>query len=142
MLVSVGYSQTSENSIGKISEADRAELVTLAEKAKDEVIESRQLVKAYEETLQVYSDALAKAEAEGKLSDQQIALQKAEIAKLRDALASERTALAKKELEAKAYQTALAKEVKKKNFYKNLAKVLTVTTGILVAGAAMVILKN
>jgi hypothetical protein len=138
MLVSVSYSQTSENS--KVT--DRAELVTRCEQAKDEIIAGRALISQLTESLEKYEDALGKAEEVENLSEQEIGFLKAERDAVRKALDLERGALAKKELEVIEYQKALAKMTKKKNFFKNLTKVLTVSTGTLAAIAATVILKE
>jgi hypothetical protein len=139
MLVSVSYSQNSANSIGN---KDRAEIVSLCEKAADEVIVSREIIKTYEDQINLLQDALDKGQAAQELSDEQIGLQKAEIGKVREALSKERDALASKELEVVTLRKALSKEIKKKNFYKSLVKILGTTTAISVAVAAAVILKE
>lgn len=114
ILANAGYSQTSNNSTN-----DRAAIVSLCEKAKDEVIASRVLIASYEKTL-------AAQEKEQNLSD-------AEIKALREALDHEKKALASSELAIAEYKKALAKEVKKKNFYKRMVKGLT----IVAAGAVV-----
>lgn len=137
MTVSIASSQNSDPST-----VDRAELVTLCERAKDEVVTSRQLIGAYQEREAALTDALDKAERVSTLSAQEIDLLKAERTKIREALAKERSALATKELEVTEYKKALAKVTKKKNFFKTLTKALLTTTVISAAVAAAVILKE
>lgn len=121
MLASVSYSQTSNGSTPQT--ADRAAIVSLCEKAKDEVIASRALIASYETTLQ----AQAK---EQTLSD-------AEIARLREALDHEKKALASSEAAIVEYKKALAKEIKKKNFFKRIAEGLAVAAAVAVTVAVL-----
>lgn len=122
MLASASYSQTSNDST---RQTDKATLISLCEKAKDEVVASRALIAAYEDTL-------AKQEKEQTLAD-------AEILKLRDALDHEKAALAQEEQAVAVYKKALGTEKKKKNFYKRVAGGLLVTTVTL---GAIVVLKK
>jgi hypothetical protein len=113
ILANASYSQTSPTS------TDRATLITLCEKAKDEVIASRALISSYEDTL--------KKTEKGK------ALSEAEATELRQALAKEKDALKQKEVAEAALRKALASEVKKKNFYKRVAESSVFTTVVLAA---------
>lgn len=122
ILANVTFSQTST---GSTPPTDRAKLVSLCEKAKDEVIASRTLIASYEDTI-------TKQEAEQTLTD-------AELLKVREALGHEKKALEHSQLAIAEYKKALAKEVKKKNFYKAMVKGLVLTTGVL---AAFVVLRN
>lgn len=114
ILASVSCAQNSKNSI-----PDKAVLISLCEKAKDEVVASRALIKAYEATV-------AKQEAEQTLSD-------AEIAKVREALEQQKKALAESEAAVTIYKQALSKVTKKKNFFKSVAKGLAITAAVLTA---------
>jgi len=138
MLVSVSLSQTSSPSTPKT----KAEIITLCERAKAEVVESRALIAEYIKTVEYYEDSLGKAEEVNLAGSQEIDLLKTELAQVRLALAKERDALVFKEKEAREYDKALAKMTKRKNFFKALTKGLTVTTVILAAVAATVILKE
>jgi hypothetical protein len=138
MLASVSYSQTSENSIP----TDRAALVSLCEQARDEVIASRSLVKAYEVSVKEYDTRIANAEKLQMLSDDEVTLLKKQRDQIKDALDKERKALSEKTAEVTELRKTLAKVVKSRNFYKNLTKILTVTTVTFAAVAASVILKE
>lgn len=116
MLASVSYSQTSPTST---PQTDRATLISLCEKAKDEVIASRALIASYEDTLKKTENGKTLAEAEATA--------------LREALAKEKAALKERELAEAALRKALASEVKKKNFYKRIAGSSIVTTVVLAA---------
>jgi hypothetical protein len=94
-------------------------VISLCETAKDEVIASRALIAQYETTL--------------RDQEREQTLTESELASVRDALDKEKKALGQSELAVKEYKKALAKEVKKKNFYKRIATSTTLTTIILAA---------
>lgn len=122
ILGSVSYSQNSES--------NRAELVSRCERAAEEVDASRKLIAGQEEKLKGYEDLIVKAEKLQLLSDDEIKLRKAETAELRIAIAKEREALGFKQREADELRRQLASEVKKKNFFKKLAKFSTVAAAV------------
>jgi flagellar biosynthesis chaperone FliJ len=136
MLVNASFSQSSATS------TDRAELVSLCEKAKDEAKVSRTLIAQYEETLNAREKELEQAKLVQGLSDEKISLLETEVSQLRKALAKERDDLAEKELAIDAYKKALSKMTKKKNFFKTLTKIFAVTTLVTGAAAAVLILKE
>jgi hypothetical protein len=132
-IVSVGYSQSSEPS----KTDSRAELISRCEAAANEVDVSRRLIPGLK-------DALAKAETEkqllvdkGDADEKQLALKDEEIGHLRDALTNEQKAFDESQKSLEGYKKQLAKEVKKKRFYKKLAKIGVVAGAV--AGAATVL---
>jgi hypothetical protein len=132
-IVSVGYSQSSEPS----KTDSRAELISRCEAAANEVDVSRRLIPGLK-------DALAKAETEkqllvdkGDADEKQLALKDEEIGHLRDALTNEQKAFDESQKSLDGYKKQLAKEVKKKRFYKKLAKIGVVAGAV--AGAATVL---
>lgn len=135
---SVSYSQTSEVSTGN-PQNDRAELVALCEKAKDEVKVSRDMIKSYQRTLDEYDRSLESADNLIKLSTDEIALLKVQRDKTAEALKAEREAFARSKAAETELRKALAKEVKKKTFFKNLAKYTTAAAIVL---GAVVVLKQ
>jgi hypothetical protein len=137
MLASVSYSQTSESS--RITDSERAELITRCEAITAEAKVGRILIKEYEKTLAAKESALDEAVKFGRISDEQIDLMKAETAKLREALAAERKALEFKELEAAELRKALVKAVKRKNFFKSIAKI---STAVAVVAVGVLVLKQ
>lgn len=120
ILANVSFSQTSKDSTPS---TDRALIVSLCEKAKDEVIASRALIAAYEDTV-------ARQSREQTLTD-------AELAKVREALDHEKKALAQSEAAVVVYKKALASEVKKKNFFKKIAGITT--SAAVVLGVVLVL---
>lgn len=140
MLGSVTYSQSSANSTGS-NPNDRAELVSLMERAVQEVKESRIIIDGYKDQIANYEDALAKAEKLDASNAVLIGFLKGEITKLREALTEKQVALDAKQKEVDAYKDALAKAVKKKNFFKKIAKFTTVSTAVL-AAATLILLKQ
>lgn len=119
MLGSVSYSQTSKDS----TPSDRSKLISLCEAAADEVVESRKRIADYQA-------ALAASEKVVAISDEQIKLKDRESDLLRRAIDSERRALEAKSKEVEEYKKALAKVTKKKNFFKSIAKITTITAGV------------
>jgi len=133
-LGSYGYSQSSDS-----SNSNRAELVSRCEAAANEVDISRKLIEAQK-------DAIAKAEVEkqlliakGDADDKQVALLTEEIGHLRDALVNEQKAFDESQAALDGYKKQLAKEVKKKRFYKTLAKFGTIAGIIVGAGTVLLI---
>jgi hypothetical protein len=131
----VGYTQTKNDSTG----VNRAELISLCEKAAAEVKASRIVISDYKDAIAGYEAVLEAQDKERTLSDEQIALHKQEIVKLREALTAERKALEFKELEAAELRKALAKAVKRKNFFKSIAKI---STAVAVVAVGVLVLKQ
>lgn len=135
--MSVGYSQSSEPS----KTDSRAELISRCEAAANEVDVSRRLIPGLK-------DALAKAETEkqllidkGDADEKQLALKDEEIGHLRDALTNEQKAFDESQKALDGYKKQLAKEVKKKRFYKKLAKIGVVAGAVAGATTVLVIKK-
>ena len=131
MLGSVSYSQSSVPSTGN-NQNDRAELVSLMERAVAEVEQSRVMIEGYEAQIRGYEDAIAKAEKLDGDNQVLIGYLKAESAKVREALSEKQVALTAKQKEVDIYKDALAKEIKKKNFFKKIAKFSTVAAAVAV----------
>jgi chromosome segregation ATPase len=147
-LGSVSYSQSSDSNSGNggkksvvSGQNDRAELISRCEAATNEVDISRRLIPQLK-------DALAKAETEkllliakGDATEQQLALKDEEIGHLRSALSNEQKAFDESQKALEGYKKQLAKEVRKKRFYKKLAKIGVVAGAVAGAAAVLVIKK-
>lgn len=129
MLGSVGYSQNSGNS------TNRAELISLSERAVEEVKESRKMIAALDDQVAGLESLTAKAENLQMLSTEEIKLRKAEAATLRAALDKEREALVLKQKESDRLRKDLASAVKKKNFFKKVA------IGAVVVAVTLIVVK-
>ncbi len=137
ILGSVSYSQTSSDSS---QPSNRAELVSLCEKASKEVEVSRELIKAYQRTLDEYDKSLASADKIITLSAAEIQNLKAQRDTIAEALKKERDAFEAKSAEATQLRKDLAKATKKKNFFKKMAKVGWITA--IAAGAGLVLVSR
>lgn len=132
------YSQSSASSTGN-SQSDRAELVSLMERAVDEVTQSRIIIEQDKQQIADYDLALQKADKLDASNQALVKFLTDEIAKLRQTVADKQAALEAKQKEVDIYKAQLAKEVKKKNFYKRLAEISTV---VAVGAIAFIVLNK
>lgn len=140
MILTLGSVSYSQDSGSNTPSSNRAELVSLCEKASAEVEVSRDLIKAYQRTLDEYEKSLSNADALIKLDAAQIANLKAQRDAIAEALKKEHQAFEAKSAEATQLRKDLAKATKKKNFFKKMAKVGWITA--IAAGAGLVLVSQ
>ncbi len=109
------------------------------ERAVDEVTQSRIIIEQDKQQIADYDLALQKADKLDASNQALVKFLTDEIAKLRQTVADKQAALEAKQKEVDIYKAQLAKEVKKKNFYKRLAEISTV---VAVGAIAFIVLNK
>ena len=128
-----------QTSTGSTQPTDRAKLISLCENATEEVKILRPLIKEAETAVKAAETALEDERRAGSLTAEQLAERTREVENLRAAYEKLRTAFEEKEAEVEIYKKALKGAIKKKNFFKTIAKYSTTAAVIL---GAVVVLQN
>lgn len=134
----ISASATSAQTSRPSTPKSRADIVSLCEKARDEVVASRRLIDEYTKLIDNYEATLKKSAEMDALSGEVIAAYKTEVASLRAAVDKQTAIIAIREAEIVTYEKALSKEKKKKNFYKTMWTL----TGAALAGVVVVSMVN
>lgn len=113
----------------------------MMERGVTEIAQGRSVIEQQKAQLADYEDALQKAEKLDSSNSVLINFLKAEITKIREALGEKQTALDAKQKEVDIYKAELAKTIKKKNFFKKIAKFTSIST-VALAAAAFILLKQ